>query len=575
MIKKDKNNLERLRHTASHVLAQAVLEMFPEAKLAIGPVIENGFYYDFDLPRTLIPEDLEIIEKKMKHIIKQNLQVKPEKLERKKALAFLKKIKQPYKIKLIKELKDKQISFFRQGDFVDLCKGYHLDSTGEIPAFKLLKISGAYWKGDEKNKMLQRIYGTAFYSQKEIDEYQKNLEEAKKRDHKKIGKELDLFSFHSESPGSPYWHPNGMIIWSELEKLGKGLRKKYAFIEVQTPILAKSILWKTSGHWDHYKNEMFTFKVDKETYVMKPMDCPFNIQIYKTKIRSYKDLPIRYTEIGRVFRNEKSGELNGLFRVQHITQDDAHVFVTEDQVEFEISRLIRMVKEYYGIFKIKPEFFFSTRPKDFMGDIKSWDRAEKNLENALRKEKVEYKIKEKDGAFYGPKIDIDIKDALGRQWQLATIQLDFQIPKRFAVEYITKEGKRKTPIMIHAAIFGSFERFIGILIEHFAGVFPLWLAPVQVVVLPISGKKHLIYAKGVVKELRDNNIRVEIDDRTESVGKKIRESEIQKNPYVIIVGDKEKKNNSVAVRSYKDGDLGSQKIKGFIKKLFEEINNKR
>ncbi|MDZ4385531.1 MAG: threonine--tRNA ligase, partial [Candidatus Moranbacteria bacterium] len=431
----EEKDIEMIRHSAAHVLAAAVLEMFPEAKFGTGPAIENGFYYDFDLPRTLIPEDLEILENKMKEIIKANHPFERATLSAADAKSKFEQLGQTYKLELIADLEKagEAISVYKSGHFIDLCAGPHLDSTGEIKAdaFKLTKISGAYWKADEKNKQMQRIYGVAFASKDELKAYLHMIEEAEKRDHKKLGRELDLFSFHSEAPGSAFWHPKGMIIWNELEKFGKSIRKKYGNLEIQTPQLAKNILWKTSGHWDHYKDDMFYFDVEKETYCLKPMDCPFNIKIYQTQQRSYKELPIRYTEIGRVMRNEKSGQLNGLLRVRSITQDDAHIFAMETQIEEEIVTLLKMVKEYYAVFKITPEFFLSTRPENFMGEIPTWDKAEADLKQALAKENINYELKEGDGAFYGPKIDIDMKDALGRRWQLATIQLDFQLPQRF------------------------------------------------------------------------------------------------------------------------------------------------
>ncbi|MFA4817172.1 MAG: threonine--tRNA ligase [Parcubacteria group bacterium] len=587
---KKNTNLEIIRHSASHVLAAAVLEMFPDAKFGIGPAIENGFYYDFELPRTLIPEDLPILEEKMKEIIKANYPFEKEEISAKNALEHFKKLGQDYKIELINDLEkddSKKVSVYKTNGFVDLCSGPHLDSTGEIKseALKLTRISGAYWKSNEKNKQLQRIYGVAFESKKELDEYLVQMEEAGKRDHKKIGRELDLYSFHPEAPGSAFWHPKGMIVWNILENLGKSLRKKYGYEEIQTPILAKCGLWKTSGHWDHYKDSMFSFEVEKEIYCIKPMDCPFNIKIYAEKQRSYKELPVRYTEIGRVMRNEKSGELNGLLRVRHITQDDSHVFLTKDQVKDEIISLLKMAREYYNCFGIEPEFFLSTRPEDFMGEIKDWDEAEKDLESALKSEKVKYEVKEKDGAFYGPKIDIDIKDALGRRWQLATIQLDFQLPQRFELEYIDNDGQKKTPVMIHAAIFGAFERFIGIITEHYAGAFPVWLSPVQAVVIPVSEEKFGEYAKQVKEKLISANIRVELDDSKESLGKRISEAEKQKIPYMLVVGEKEMTADSVAVRARVDKNPASakvstgkqevMKVNEFIEKIKKEIEDKK
>lgn len=577
----ENKKLDTLRHSISHVMAAAVLELFPKAKFGIGPTIDDGFYYDFDLPRALTPEDLPKLEEKMRALIKQGLAFKQEELTAAKATDIFKKLKQNYKVELIKDLvkeeKVKKVTLYTTGSFVDLCRGPHIKSTSEInpDAFKLTKISGAYWRGSEKNKMLQRIYGTAWEGKQDLADYLKKVEEAEKRDHKKLGRELDLFSFHSEAPGSTFWHPRGMLIWNELEKLGKGLRKKYDYQEIQTPILAKSILWKTSGHWDHYQDEMFHFQEkNKEEYALKPMDCPFNIKIYQEKSHSYKELPIRYTEIGRVFRNEKSGELNGLLRVQHITQDDSHVFLADDQIEEEIKALLRMVKEYYDSFGIKPNFCLATRPDDnFMGEIKTWDKAEKNLANALKKESISYELKDKDGAFYGPKIDIDMKDALGRKWQLATIQLDFQMPQRFALEYIDAQGKKQMPVMIHAAVFGSFERFIGILTEHYAGAFPVWLAPEQVWILPV-GSRHEDYAKQVADKLRPEDIRVVVKSDNETIGKKIRDGENQKIPYLLIVGDKEISADSVAVRQRGKGDLGPMKLDKFTEKILGEIKKK-
>lgn len=574
------NDTEILRHSTAHVLAAAVLEMFPEAKFGIGPAIENGFYYDFDLPRTLIPEDLSILEEKMKKIIKANYPFEREEISADNALEHFVKAQEPYKVELIKDLKkenNKNVSVYKTGGFVDLCSGPHLDSTGEInaDAVKLTKISGAYWKGDEKNKQLQRIYGVVFKTKKELDEYLKNMKEAQMRDHKKLGKELDIYSFHPEAPGSAFWHPKGMIIWNVLENLGKSLRQKYGYEEIQTPILAKRKLWEISGHWEHYQDSMFHFESDNDKYVIKPMDCPFNILIYKEKQRSYKDLPIRYTEIGRVFRNEKSGELNGLLRVRQVTQDDSHIFCTKEQVEKEIATLIKMAREYYNCFGIEPRFYFSTRPDDFMGEIKDWNEAEKSLESALKKEKVKYEVKEKDGAFYGPKIDIDIKDSLGRSWQLATIQLDFQLPQRFSIEYIGKDGKKKAPVMVHAAIFGSFERFIGIITEHYAGAFPLWLSPVQTVVIPVSEEKFGDYASRVKEKLMAAGIRVELDNSKESLGKRISEAEKQKIPYMLVVGEKEMKDESVNVRARDNKKQEVMKLDEFIEKITKEIEEKK
>lgn len=575
---KQNDHLEILRHSTAHVLAAAVLEMFPEAKFAIGPSIENGFYYDFDLPRTLIPEDLPLIEEKMKAIIKANHKFERAEISIEEALKKFQELKQDYKVELLKDLKkegEKNVSVYKSGAFVDLCRGPHLESTGEIKsdALSLTKIAGAYWKGDEKNKMLQRIYGVAFESKDGLKKYLKIMEEAEKRDHKKLGRELDLFSFHPEAPGSPFWHPRGMIIWNILENLGKNLRKKYNYQEIQTPILAKRELWETSGHWDHYKDSMFHFESGDSNYAIKPMDCPFNILLYAEKQRSYKELPVRYSEIGRVMRNEKSGELNGLLRVRHITQDDSHIFIEKNQVEKEIESLIKMAREYYNCFGLEPKFYLSTRPEDFIGEIVDWDEAEKDLKNALDKAGVKYEIKDKDGAFYGPKIDIDINDALGRNWQLATIQLDFQLPQRFELEYISEDGSKKTPVMIHAAIFGSIERFTGIITEHFAGAFPLWLSPVQVAIIPIS-EKFEKYAQEVASKLKEAEVRVEIKNEAESLGKRIREAEKQKIPYMLVVGEKEEKDGAVAIRERGKKEQSVIKLEEFLEKLKKEIAEK-
>lgn len=574
----EQEKLEIKRHSLAHILATAVLDMFPEAKFGVGPAIENGFYYDFDLPRTLIPEDLPILENKMKEIIKLNIPFEKETVKREKALELFSEAGQNYKVEILEEeANGEEVTVYRTGSFVDLCRGPHIDSAGEVDprSFKLTKTAGAYWRGDENKKMLQRIYGVAFNNKEELAAYKKQMEEAEKRDHKKLGRELDLFSFHPEAPGSAFWHPKGMIIWNELEKFGKSIRKKHGSMEIQTPQLAKKILWETSGHWDHYQEDMFSFKVEEDTYCLKPMDCPFNIKIYQTKQRSYKELPIRYTEIGRVMRNEKSGQLNGLFRVRAITQDDSHILLMENQIEEEISTLLKMVKEYFTVFDIHPEFFLSTRPEDYMGELATWDKAEDNLRIALKKENIEYGLKDKDGAFYGPKIDINIKDAIGRSWQLATIQLDFQLPGRFDMEYIDADGSKKTPVMIHAAIFGSLERFIGILIEHTGGNFPLWLSPVQVKILPVSSEKHLDYTRKIFDMLANEDIRVEIDDSNESIGKKIREAEKEKVPYMLVLGDKEIEAGAVAVRTKGSRDITAMKKGEFIERIKKEIREKK
>ncbi|MFH0923499.1 MAG: threonine--tRNA ligase [Candidatus Falkowbacteria bacterium] len=569
------NNIEVTRHSLSHILALAVLELWPDVKFAIGPAIENGFYYDFDFGEEKIGEDdLIKIEKKMNHLIKQNLKFAKSELSCEEAIKKEKKAGQVYKVELIQDLKkqgEKKVSYYKLGKFEDLCRGPHIESIGKIAkgSFKLTKIAGAYWRGDEKNKMLTRVYGVAFDSKKELDEYLKMITEAEKRDHRKLGKELGLFSFHQESPGFVFWHEKGMAVWNELESFGKSLRKKYGYVEIKTPQMAKNTIWITSGHWDHYKDDMFVFDVDKEVYCLKPMDCPFNIKIYQTKSRSYKDLPIRYTEIGRVFRNEKSGELSGLFRVREISQDDSHIFLREDQIEEEIGNLLNAVREYYKALNVEPNFFFADRPDDFMGEIQTWGKAETALKKALKSQNIDYGLKEKDGAFYGPKIDVNIKDVFNRSWQVATIQLDFQLPGRFGCEYVDETGKKKTPVLIHAAIFGSFERMIGILIEHFGGAFPVWLSPVQVKIISV-GEGHIEYCNKLARELKEHNIRVEVDDADETVGNKIRKSAQEKVPYMLVIGDKEIASNKLAVR-----DRGVDNLRQIGKdELIEEIKEK-
>jgi threonyl-tRNA synthetase len=563
-------DIEIIRHSLAHILAIAVKEMYRDVKLGVGPAIENGFYYDFDFGNTQIAlDDLPKIEKKMKEIVNRKLafeKIDLPKEEAKKVFA-----NENYKLELIEELIDGEITGYKTGDFVDLCKGPHVDNTEEIntDGFTLIRTSGAYWRGSEKNKMLTRIYGVAFANKDELDKYLEMMKEAEKRDHKRLGKELDLFSFHPEAPGSVYWHPKGMILWDSLEKFGQSIRKKYGYIKIKTPQMAKNGLWITSGHWDHYQEDMFVFDVDNETYCLKPMDCPFNIQIFQTKQRSYRDLPIRYTEIGHVMRNEKSGQLNGMFRVREITQDDSHVFLREDQIEEEISNLIKMVQEYYSALNIEPKFFLSTRPDDFMGEIETWNRAEEDLKKVLSQNGIDnYGLKDKDGAFYGPKIDINISDALGRSWQVATIQLDFQLPGKFGCEYVDESGERKVPVMLHAAIFGSFERMIGILIEHYAGALPFWMSPVQIRVVPV-GENQIDYAKEVAEKL--SSFRVEIDMDSQTIGKKIREAEMQKIPYILVVGEKERGNGTVSVRKRGQQELGEMKIEQLIEQ--EKLEN--
>jgi len=580
-------NIDITRHSLSHILALAVKRLYGNhIKFGTGPATENGFFYDFEFPEPLAITEFPKIQKEMEKIIGEKIPFRKKAMPLSESCEFFKTEEQPYKLEILNNIVDTEqsppipsesidVTHYQLEDFEDLCKGPHIKNSGEIKigSFRLEKIAGAYWQGNEKNPMLTRISGLAFADKKALKKFLADQEKAKTRDHKKIGRELDLFSFHEESPGFPYWHPKGMVIWNELEKYGKEIRKKYGYQEIQTPMMAKNKLWITSGHWDHYHNDMFHFEHEKEIFCIKPMDCPFNIKIYQTKPRSYREFPIRYTEIGRVFRKEKSGELNGLFRVRSITQDDAHIFLREDQVENEIVILIKMVKEYCITFGIQPSFFLSTRPDEFMGEEKSWDKAEKNLMNALKKEKIKYEIKEKDGAFYGPKIDLDIKDSLGRKWQLSTIQLDFQLPSRFSLEYTDKDGKKKTPVMLHAATFGSLERFIGIFTEHYVGNFPVWLAPVQVKILSV-GDKHVKFCEKLAEEFRENDIRVELDFENETVGKKIRQGILEKVPCVIVIGDKEVKSNKLAVRDRDTGKTREIEKKKFIEEVKKKVENR-
>ena len=563
-------------HTTSHILAQAVKRLFPEAKLAIGPSIENGFYYDFDVEKPFSEEDLAKIEEEMKKIIKEDLELERFELPRDEAIKLMEEKGEPYKVELINDLPDGEvISFYKQGDFTDLCRGPHVPNTGVIKAVKLLTSSGAYWRGDEKNKMLQRIYGISFPKQSELDEYINMLEEAKKRDHRKLGKELDLFFFDETAPGMAYWMPKGFKMMNILIDLWRKEHEKRGYMEFSGPQLNSSELWKTSGHWDHYKEDMFVLTdSDGKEQALKPMNCPNAIKIFASKLRSYKDLPLRFNDIDVIHRNEKSGQLNGLFRVRMFRQDDAHNFITQDQIGSEIKDIIEIAKYLYGIFGLDFELTLSTRPDDFMGDIELWNEAEANLRSVLDElcGENQYRINEGDGAFYGPKIDIKMKDCLGREWQMGTVQVDFQLPLRFNLSYIDSNGDKKVPILIHRALFGSFERFIGIITEHFAGAFPVWLAPVQVKVLPISDNQKA-YAEEVVAKLAKEGFRVELDDRQEKIGYKIREAQLSKVPYMLILGEKEVEAGAVGVRARKEGDIGAMPIDSFIAKVKEEVEN--
>lgn len=562
-------------HTTSHIMAQAIKRLYPEIKLAIGPSIDNGFYYDFDTEKPFTPEMIEAIEKEMKKIIKEDLPIERFELPRKEAIKFMEEKEEPYKVELINDLpEDSVISFYKQGEFTDLCAGPHVMSTGKIKAVKLLSSSGAYWRGNEKNKMLQRIYGISFPKASQVDEYVNMIEEAKKRDHRKLGKELELFFFDETAPGMAYWMPKGFTMMNTLIDFWRKEHKKRGYQEFSGPQLNSSELWKISGHWDHYKEDMFVLTdADGNEQALKPMNCPNSIKIYQSKLRSYKDLPLRFNDVDVIHRNEKSGQLNGLFRVRMFRQDDSHNYITEEQIGSEIKDIIEIAKQLYSVFGLEYKLTLSTRPEeDFMGEIETWDKAENDLRKVLDEICGEgnYQVNEGDGAFYGPKIDIKMKDCLGREWQMGTVQLDFQLPQRFNLHYIDKDGNKKTPIMVHRALFGSFDRFIGIITEHFAGAFPTWLAPVQVRILPIADS-HKEYAEKLKEKLEEYDIRVELDEREEKIGYKIREAQLQKIPYMLIVGDKEVEANAVGVRSRKDGDIGAMSVEDFINKIEEEI----
>ena len=560
-------------HTSSHIMAQAIKRLYPNVKLTIGPSINNGFYYDFDTDSTFSEEDFEKIEAEMKKIIKEDLGIKRFTLPRKEAIAFMKEKDEPYKVELIEELPEgEEISFYEQGDFVDLCAGPHLMSTGKVKIVKLLSSSGAYWRGNEKNKMLQRIYAISFPKQSQLDEYLAMLEEAKKRDHKKLGKELDLFMIAPEGPGFPFFLPKGMILRNVLEDFWRKVHRENGYEEIKTPMILNEELWHRSGHWDHYKDNMYTTKIDENDYALKPMNCPGGMLVYKRKMHSYRDLPIRSGELGLVHRHEKSGELNGLFRVRCFTQDDAHIFCLPEQIESEIVRLMKLINYVYGIFGFDYHVELSTRPEDSMGSDEQWELATNALRHALESQNMPYEVNEGDGAFYGPKIDFHLKDCIGRTWQCGTIQLDFQMPERFDLTYIGQDGEKHRPVMLHRVIFGSIERFIGIITEHYAGAFPTWLAPVQVEILPIADS-HIEYAKQVQEQLERLGIRTELDDRQEKIGYKIREAQLQKVPYMLVLGEKEIEAKTVGVRSREDGDIGAMSLQEFVEKVQKEVES--
>jgi len=570
----DENGKGAFRHTAAHILAQAVKRLYPNVALAIGPDIKDGFYYDIDNDTPLTPDDLEKIEKEMKKIVKEGLPIVPFTKPRNEAIQFCKEQNEPYKVELIEDLpEDSIISFYEQGEFVDLCAGPHLMNTKAVKAFKLTSLAGAYWRGDEKNKMIQRIYGTAFPKKAELDEYLERLEEARKRDHRKIGKELKLFMLREEGPGFPFFLPNGMIIKNELLNYWREIHKKHGYQEINTPIILSSHLWEQSGHWDHYKDNMYITKIDDEDYAIKPMNCPGGVMVYASEPRSYRELPLRLGELGLVHRHEKSGQLHGLMRVRRFTQDDAHLFITKEQIKEEIKGIAVLTDEVYKLFGFKYNVELSTRPENSMGSLEDWDQATEALRDALEDLGLPYVVNEGDGAFYGPKIDFHLEDSIGRTWQCGTIQLDFQMPQRFDIEYTGADGEKHRPIMIHRVVYGSIERFIGILIEHYAGAFPTWLAPIQVKILPISDKFNE-YGNKIKETLESSGVRVEVDSRAEKIGFKIREAQMQKIPYMLIVGEKEESDNLVAVRSRKDGDVGQLPIDEFVEKVTLEIKNK-
>lgn len=573
--KEDKEGLVALRHTGAHVMAQAIQHLFPDTKFAIGPVIEDGFYYDVDSSHVFTKEDFPAIEKEMAKICKQNLTLEKKILSREEALKFFKERNQDYKILLIQDLpEDTVISTYTQGDYTDLCRGLHVPSTGKLKVFKLMSVAGAYWRGDEKNKMLQRIYATAFFTKEDLDQYLFIRSEAEKRDHRKLGKQLDLFSFHEEGPGFPFFHPKGMIVRNELMNFERELFTEFGYEEIMTPVILSKELWLQSGHWDHYKENMYFTKIDDEDYAVKPMNCPGGILYYKTRQHSYKELPKRVGEFGLVHRHELHGALHGLFRVRVFTQDDAHIFMTQDQMKEEVLRCMKMFQKLYSVFGLEFHVELSTRPEDSMGSDELWEIATNALREAIEDSGVHYVVNEGDGAFYGPKLDFHLKDCLGRTWQCGTIQMDMQLPERFDVTYIGEDSEKHRAVMLHRAGFGSLERFIGILIEHYAGAFPTWLAPVQVKVIPVTEEKHLEYARSVAAALRESHVRVEVEESNETLGYKIRKAQMEKVPYMLIVGDKEMASHTVSIRSRKDGDQGAMPIAVFIANVTREIKNR-
>lgn len=570
----DEGGKKTFFHTASHILAQAVKRLYPEVKLTIGPAIDNGFYYDFDSDVTFAAEELEKIEAEMKKIVKENLKIERFTLPRDEAKKLMEEKGEPYKVLLIDRVPEgEEISFYKQGEFTDLCAGPHLFSTGAVKAFKLIQCTGAYWEGDSKNKMLQRVYGTAFPTKEALATYLDMLEEAKKRDHRKLGKELGLFTIMDEGPGFPFFLPNGMVLRNTLIEYWREVHKRYGYVEISTPMILNRSLWERSGHWAHYKDNMYTTVIDGADFAIKPMNCPGGMLVYKSEMHSYRDLPLRMGELGVVHRHELSGALHGLFRVRCFTQDDAHIFMTWDQMKDEIKNVVRLFDEVYSVFGLTYQIEVSTMPEDHMGDVKDWDFATETLKQAVTEMGKDYVINEGDGAFYGPKLDFHLSDCLGRTWQCGTIQLDMQLPERFELEYMGADNEKHRPVMIHRVVLGSIERFIGIITEHYAGAFPMWLAPVQVKVLAI-GEGHVEYANKVKDALEAKHIRVEVDARNEKIGYKIREAQLKKVPYMLVVGDKEMADGLVSVRSRSDGELGQMTIEEFVNRAVEEVKNK-
>ncbi|MDU5083554.1 threonine--tRNA ligase [uncultured Tissierella sp.] len=571
----DKEGKAIFWHTSAHIMALAVQKLFPGVKFAIGPAIDNGFYYDFDTEHRFTPEDLEKIEEEMARIVKEGHILERYVMPRNEALEYFKEKEEEYKVDLIEHFpEDEEISFYKLGEFTDLCAGPHLYDTKKVKAIKLLSIAGAYWRGDEKNKMLQRIYGTTYEKKKDLEEYLQMLEEAKKRDHRKLGKELDLFSIHEEGPGFPFFHPKGMALRNILENFWREEHTRSGYDEIKTPLILNERLWHQSGHWDHYKENMYFTNIDDGDYAIKPMNCPGSILVYKSKMYSYRDLPLRWGELGLVHRHELSGALHGLMRVRSFTQDDAHLFVLPSQIKEELINIINLADHMYNIFGFKYHVELSTRPENSMGTEEQWEIATNGLREALKEKGIDYILNEGDGAFYGPKIDFHLEDAIGRTWQCGTIQLDFQMPEKFDMSYVDKDNEKKRPVMIHRTIYGSMERFMGILIEHFAGKFPVWLAPVQAIILPISDKFN-DYAYEIKKEMADRGIRVELDDRAEKIGYKIREAQLQQIPYMLVVGEKEVEEKLVSVRKRDEGDKGQIKVEDFIDQVIEEVKEKK